>query len=282
MIEDRIKVLGYGTLLDWRYRQATRRLGLVDNAETAEQFYAGPDADILLADPLMVDYIFPFLKYRLNGVATTGFSPDMVVAMGWVLELSQERDTSKHSFSLGLEAGVLCGLPERELVPGGGGLPPLVQFLYEKLFFDVRPFLGDSQAVCRLLFSDSNRLERRGAYDFLSKVIAYGLGFKEFSRWRNGSKTKAVKAVQDAMHDVNRYMTGLEMLGKDKPEDLVEGYCRLFAILPDIDASTTGRSEEASRRYKEYWLSQMRGLAALLAQLPGMNPEGARIIGVRV
>lgn len=282
MLEDTRKSLGFGTLLDWRYRQGLKHLCRVDSAATAEEFYAGPDADALLSDPVMANHFFPFVKHRANGIATAGFSPETITAMEMTLAIPHERNATKESISLQLEAGILCGLPEEEVVPDTPELPPLVQFLYEKLFFDVRPFLDDSQTVCRLIFSDPERLARRGSYDLLSKVMAYGLGFWEYSRWRNGSKTKLVKAVQDAMHGLHDYVTGLELLGKDKSEDLVEGYCRLFAMLPDIVASTNGSSEDAKRRHREYLLKQTKGLIGLLAQLPGANSDVASMFGISV
>ena len=277
MFEDVKKTLGFGTLLDWRYRQGIKRLILAENAATAEEFYAGPDAEALLSDTIMVDFLFPFIKFRVSGVMVRGISRDTITAMETALDISQEGETTKDSLSLCLEAGVLCRLPEGKLMPDDIELRPLAQFLYEKLFFDARPFLASPEVLCRLLFSDMERLARRSGYDILSKVMAYALGFKEYSRWRTGTKTKAIKAVQTAMHSLNDYLTGLELLEKDRPEDWMEGHCRLFKMLPDIVASANGSSEEAERRHREYLLNQSLGLVDLLAKIPGMNSEGAAI-----
>lgn len=68
MIEDKRIVIGYGFYLDWRWRQALKRLSYVEDASTAEEFFAGPDEDVLLADVCMTDYVFPYLKFRMQNV----------------------------------------------------------------------------------------------------------------------------------------------------------------------------------------------------------------------
>lgn len=279
MIEDGMKILGFGKYMDWRYRQGMSRLDAIGNASTPEEFYNGPGKDLLLSDPVMVDYFFPFLKYRMDGIAVAGFSPDKIAIMTRTLEIAQESVITKSSWSLLLETGLLCRQPQGELVPDTDELPELVQFLYEKLFFDVRPFLGKPDILCRLLFSDPERLKRRDGYDLVAKVFAYALDFQEFTRWRNGGKTKATKAVENAMHSLNDYLTGLEILNVDKPADLVEAYARLFAMLPDIVASAKGDSEEAAHRSREYLLRQTLDTVALIAQMAGMDSEKVRIFG---
>lgn len=263
MVMDVMKILGFGTYPDWRWRHAMKYANRIEHADTAAEYFAGPEEEALLADETLVTFAFPYLKRRLHPEAGHDIPESHMVAMELALDAATEEVITPNSSSLNLEAGVLGRRPPGNLLSDASKLTAQAQILYERLFFDVRPFLDDTAALCHVLFHDKERIHRRGAFDLLCKVTAYGLGFAEYRQWRGGSTSGRVKTTHAALNYVIRYMGGLELLGVDAPDDMAKVLARFFVVLPSIIAQGEN-STGAGRRYHTYSLDEMTSLSDMI------------------
>ncbi len=271
---DNYKILGFGTYIDWRWRQGMKRLSGLKAATTPEEYYAGPGEEMLLSDKTMVEFLFPYLK-QLHCPGSMPETPrSRMDATQLAVLVSQDKSSVASNHILDLEAGVLAGRPLGELVPGVTGFPPLAQVIYEKLFFDVRYLLDEPKALCRLLLENSRRMESRGGYNWYSMTMAYGLKYEEYSRWRRGEPSAASEAIRFAIQEVLLYLDWLETLGRDRPEDFLEAQCRLFAELPMIIA-TRGGNVATSFKRESYTREEIDVAIAMVPDEPDKMADAA-------
>lgn len=224
---------------DWRWRYCVARIGRLECSCDPEVFFAGPAADELLSDPVMTDYLYPYLRHRLGCGETRMIEDEVMVGIDQALEAANELMVSKNCWSLRLEAGVLARRPVGEVMPPcDDGVSRLGQIVYERLFFDVRAWLAEPVICAALLCANPDRLRERGTWDFQGKVIAYILGFDEFEKWRLGTPSRAATSLcRDVEYDL-LYLDGLRVLGLERPDDLA------VALGRRLSTAVTGMVED--------------------------------------
>lgn len=271
---DNYKTLGYGTYLDWRWRQGVKRLPGLESATTVEEYYAGPDEEVLLSDKTMVEFLFPCLKQLHCPGSMPEVPQHRMDAFRLAVLASQDELSAASHHIMDLEAGVLAGRPLGDLVPGLTEFTPLAQIIYEQLFFDVRYLLDKPEVLCRLLLKNNRRMESRDGYDWYSMIMAYGLKFEEYSRWRRGESSAASEAIRFAIDEVTLYLDWLEQLGRDRHEDFLEAQCRLFTELPMIIA-TRGGSVATNFKRGPYTREEIDVAIAMIPDEPVEMAEAA-------
>ena len=205
MDADTMKPFGFSEYPDWRWRCVMRNIKRIGDACTAEEYFSDPGEEALLEDETLALFAFPYLRQRLYPDAGDAMSEERGLAMMLALRAANEEYITSRSDSLNLEAGVLGGRARGELLVNPGEMTPPAQIVYERLFCDVRPFLSDTAAVCRLLFRDQERVHARGGYDLICKITAYALGFDEYQQWRCGSPSDRVHMLHFATDSLVRY-----------------------------------------------------------------------------
>ncbi len=261
MDEDTMKMFGFGEYPDWRWRCVMRHIKRIGDVGTAEEYFSGSGEEALLEDETLALFAFPYLRQRLYPDASDAMPEERGLAMMLALRAANEEYITSRSDSLNLEAGVLGGRARGELLVNPGEMTPAAQIVYERLFFDVRPFLGDTGAVCRLLFRDQERVHARGGYDLICKITAYALGFDEYQQWRCGSPSDRVHMLHFATDSLVRYLDGLRLLGLDKPDDMEKSFACLLDLLPKSFVWEQGR-----RRCRVYSIKEMEAVSALLPE----------------
>lgn len=250
------------TTPDWRWRYCLARIDRLEPSGDPEVFLDGPAADKLRSDPMMMDYLYPYLRYRLGCEAAHPLGDETVAAINQAMEAANEWAITPHSWSLRLEGGILARQPVGELMPScDGGIPRLGQIVYEQFFFDIRPWLDNPRACAALLCADPNRVAERGAWDMRGKVVAYALGFNEFEKWRLGTPSRTVRSLcRDLEHD-RLYLDGLRLLGLERPGDLsmVLGRRLKAARAGAIGISTYGHEAGYSPEQIEVLMKLMPG-----------------------
>lgn len=260
---DVMKVLGYGEYPDWRWRCIMRNIKRIRQADTPAEYFTGPGEEALLADETITQFAFPHLKRCLHPEAGHDMPEERMLAMKLALGAANEELVTFSCDSLSLEAGVFGGRAQGNLLVEPREFTPLAQSVYERLFYDVRPFLADAASICRLIFRDKERQHSRGAYDLVCKVTAFALGFDEYHLWREGSPSSKVKTLHSAMNAVLRYLSGLQLLGIDEHDDMEKAFIHFFSALPEILARD--KSETCGERgYHGYTSGEMTAITEMI------------------
>lgn len=225
---------------DWRWRYCLSRLGRLEHSSDPEVFFDGPAAADLLSDPIMTDYLYPYFRLRLGYGDTCPIGDETIAAIDQAMDAAGEKTATRHSWSLRLEAGVLARRPVGEAMSLDEGVSRLGQIVYERVFFDVRSTLDSPRECAALLCANADRLEERGALDLEAKVVAYGLGFDEFEKWRRGSPSRAARSICRKLEYDLMYLDGLRLLRINRFNDVSAALGRR---LESVSHGITGAAE---------------------------------------
>jgi hypothetical protein len=263
---DAMKTFGYGEHPDWRWRSVMGNFDHIRDADTPAEYFTGPGEEALLEDEMLAEVVFPYMKWYYNPEFDTGMPEEHLNAIMLATGAGSEWYITPDNGSLLLEVGVLGRRAQGDLLVEPGEYTPLVQTVYERLFFDVRPFLDDAATTCRLILHNRKRLYSHNGYGLVCKMMAYALGFDEYHLWREGSPSEKAKTLHSAINAVLRFLGGLQLLGIDKHDDMEKAFIHFFSFLPEILARDTSEAR-GEHGYHDYTSDEMKAITEMLPKI---------------
>ena len=224
---------------NWRWMQTLTRIWKEDmDSKTIKGYRPAPAT--FPSDPVIAQYVEPYLRHSwcFNGKSSFSMNPNCFL-METAEHLYRDKDRDPKGRAYRLEAGVMAGLEPGALLPVDENVSPLIQRLYEDVFFAVRPHLADREWLLRHIFNHPWHTEPMEAWGFQMKVYAYSLGPDGYSTWISNTATDETltKAawLMRCYPLVGRYLRGLSNVDKLRPGDAGNAFRKLFEAADRAD-----------------------------------------------